>query len=74
MNLGLSLDNAQRLLNEQEESIAELEHKILDREDQRDVQIGKVMELKKALRRIECAEDIATATRIAGEALVKLGI
>ena len=70
----MSIDTANRIINEQEDAIAALKHQVWDREDQRDAALGAVLELKKCLRRIECAEDIATAHRIAGECLKEMPI
>lgn len=70
----MSIDTANQIINEQEDAIAALKHQVYDREDQRDIQADIVLELKKALRRVECSEDIATAQRIASEALVKLKV
>lgn len=70
----MSIDTANQIINEQEDAIKELRHQVLDREDQRDAQSDIVLELRKILRRIECAEDIATAHRIAGEAVARIGV
>ncbi len=67
-------DQMNEIICDQEESIAALEHKILDREDQRDGYKDQVLELKRALRRIECADDIKVAHTIAGLALVEMPI
>ncbi len=66
-------DQMNEIICDQEESIAALEHKILDREDQRDGYKDQVLELKKALRRIECADGLDTCQKIAREA-GKIGV
>lgn len=71
--MSLSLDTANRVINEQEDSIKELENKVLDREDQRDGLQDKLIELQKAMRRIECAEDLEVCHRIARDA-TKVGV
>ncbi len=71
--MSVSLDTANRLLNEQEEQISQLEDKILDLEGLRDEKVAKLIELHKALRRIECADDLETCQKIAREA-GKIGV
>ena len=70
----MSIDHANHIINEQEDAIAALKHDVLDREDQRDLLKDRLLECKKALRRIECAEDLQTAQDIAGGLLLKLPI
>ncbi len=67
-------DQMNEIICEQEESIAALEHKILDREDQRDGYKDQVLALKRALRRIECADNLQACHDIAGHALVELKV
>lgn len=67
------MDTANRIINEQEDMIAELKSKLLDMEDLRDIEQGKVIELQKAMNRIYCAEDLDTCHRIALESS-KIGV
>ena len=64
----MSIESANQIINEQEDAIAELKHKVLDAEDQRDLALDKIAELKKVLRRIESASEIHEARRMAMEA------
>jgi len=70
----MSIDTANRIINEQEEAIAALNHKVLGYWRTSGIALGRVLECKKALRRIECAEDLATAHRIAKEAMAALKV
>ena len=50
----MSIDTANQIINEQEESIKELENKLLEMTDARDLALGKAIELLDSMRRIEC--------------------
>lgn len=67
------METANRIINEQEDIIAELKSKILETEDLRDIEQGKVIELQKAMRRIECSDDLDVCHRIARESS-KIGV
>ncbi len=71
--MSLDIDQANQVINDQEEAIKELKHKVLDVEDQRDLAVGKLIDLQKYMRRIECADDLEVCHRIAREA-EKIGI
>ncbi len=67
-------DQANAIICDQEEAIQALRDKVMEVEDQRDGFKDQVLELKKAIRRIECADDIKVAHTIAGLALVEMPI
>ena len=69
----MSIDTANNIINEQEDAIAELKHKVLDMEDQRDLAQDKLIQLQKAMRRIECADHIDLCHQIAREC-AKIGV
>ena len=65
----MSIDTANQIINEQEDAIAELKHKILDAEDQRDLEKDKAAKLLDALKRIQSSENLWTAQHIAKQAV-----
>lgn len=60
-----------RLLNDQEEAIARLRIDLADMERRKDLAVMHSLDMHQALRRIECAEDIEVAHKIAQEAISK---
>ena len=56
-NNPLAIDTLNRVVNEQEDAIAELKHKLLDMTDERDTAIEKSLKLVQVLKRIECITD-----------------
>ena len=65
----LSIDTANRVINEQEDAIAELKHKLYDLEDQRDVARQGFTDLIKDMSRISSSESLEDAIAIAKKAL-----
>jgi len=65
----MSIESANHIINEQEDAIAELKHKILDAEDQRDLERDKAAKLLDVLKRIQSSENLWTAQHIAKQAV-----
>jgi len=66
----MSIDTANRIINEQEEAISTLKHKLLEMENARDLALGQSLELVAAMRRIECVEVwLEDAQKIARKAI-----
>ena len=65
----MSIDTANRIINEQEDAIAELKHNLLSMEDSRDLAVGRSLEMVQALKRIECSEDLEACRTIAMQAI-----
>ncbi len=65
----MSIDTANNIINEQEEELANMHHKLLDMTDSRDLAVGRSLEMVAALRRIECSEDLETCRTIARQAI-----
>ena len=66
--MSLSIDTANRVINEQEDAIAELRHKVSETEDERDLLVDKIKDLKDALHRIQFSKDLMIAQNIAMQA------
>ena len=65
----MSIDTANNIINEQEEELANMHHKLLDMTDSRDLAVGRSLEMVQALRRIECSEDLEACRSIARQAI-----
>ncbi len=55
--MSLTEDQVNHIINDQEEVIADLQNKLLEMTDSRDLALGKSLELVAAMKRIECISD-----------------
>ena len=65
----MSIESANQIINEQEDAIAELKHKVLNAEDQRDLERDHALKLIDSLKRIQSSENLWTAQHIAKQAV-----
>jgi hypothetical protein len=67
--MSLTDDQVNHIINDQEETIASLKDKLLAMEDERDLAVGKGLELVQSMRRIECVATAEQAKEIARKAI-----
>jgi len=65
----MSIESANQIINEQDLTIEDLRHKVLDMTDERDLAIGKALNLLDSLKRIEDSGNLGTVLRIAKDAI-----
>ena len=65
----MSIESANQIINEQEDAIAELKHKVLDAEDKYDLQRDRADKLLDALKRIQGSDNLGMAQRVASRAV-----